>query len=140
MSFLELSPSFYQPLEFAPILVKNDFPGVAMSNPFQQLKDRFKAIGPNLTTEGAATAKASLREWLDANTDIVRRRRNQGEFNGTMMQYFHWYTPADGSHWNQVKGAAEALANAGHYRPMAATRLQRHWRGLRCRLRSLRPI
>ncbi|MFQ4138321.1 alpha-amylase [Nodosilinea sp. PGN35] len=84
-----------------------------MPNPFQQLKDRFKAIGSTLTAEAAETAKASLREWLEANADTLRRKRKQGEFNGTMMQYFHWYTPADGSHWNQVKEEAEALAKAG---------------------------
>ncbi|MGF1520236.1 MAG: alpha-amylase [Nodosilinea sp.] len=84
-----------------------------MSNPFQQLKDRFKLIGSTLTTEAAATARASLKEWLETNADALRRKRKLGEFNGTMMQYFHWYTPADGNHWNQVKAEAQALADAG---------------------------
>ncbi len=35
------------------------------------------------------------------------------DINGTMMQYFHWYTPNDGSHWNQVKEKAAELAEAG---------------------------
>lgn len=35
------------------------------------------------------------------------------EANGVMMQYFHWYTPADGSLWNQVIDNAQALADAG---------------------------
>ncbi len=26
--------------------------------------------------------------------------------NGTMMQYFHWYVPNDGSLWKQVKDEA----------------------------------
>lgn len=84
-----------------------------MSNPFQQLKNTFKSIGTNLTPEATATAKASLREWLDAHAETLRRRHRQGEFNGTMMQYFHWYSPADGNHWNHVKEEAQTLAAAG---------------------------
>jgi alpha-amylase len=33
--------------------------------------------------------------------------------NGVMMQYFHWYCPADGSLWNQVSEKATDLARAG---------------------------
>ncbi|MGB6013384.1 MAG: alpha-amylase family glycosyl hydrolase, partial [Nodosilinea sp.] len=84
-----------------------------MSTPFQQLKDTFKALGSNLTPTAAATAKASLREWLEANAEFLQSRHRQGEFNGTMMQYFHWYSPADGSHWNRVKAESQALAEAG---------------------------
>ena len=35
------------------------------------------------------------------------------EFNGAMMQYFHWYTPADGTLWKQLARDAPALADAG---------------------------
>ncbi|MDI6401097.1 alpha-amylase [Balneolaceae bacterium ANBcel3] len=35
------------------------------------------------------------------------------EYNGAMMQFFHWYTPADGSLWNQLSSEASALADAG---------------------------
>lgn len=35
------------------------------------------------------------------------------EANGVMMQYFHWYTPADGTLWNQVARHAKDLAEAG---------------------------
>jgi alpha-amylase len=35
------------------------------------------------------------------------------ELNGVMMQYFHWYLPADGSLWNEVKDQAETLAKIG---------------------------
>ncbi len=35
------------------------------------------------------------------------------KINGVMMQYFHWYLPADGSLWNQVKKNARELADAG---------------------------
>jgi alpha-amylase len=35
------------------------------------------------------------------------------EPNGVMMQYFHWYIPADGSLWQQVEKEASALVKAG---------------------------
>ena len=33
--------------------------------------------------------------------------------NGVMMQYFHWYTPEDGSLWKDVAAKAGELADAG---------------------------
>jgi alpha-amylase len=33
--------------------------------------------------------------------------------NGVMMQYFHWYSPADGNLWKQLAANARALAEAG---------------------------
>jgi len=33
--------------------------------------------------------------------------------NSVMMQYFHWYVPADGNLWLQVQQQAQSLANAG---------------------------
>jgi alpha-amylase len=35
------------------------------------------------------------------------------EVNGVMMQYFHWYTPADGNLWNQLAESAKDLAKMG---------------------------
>jgi alpha-amylase len=35
------------------------------------------------------------------------------QLNGTMMQYFHWYTPDRGDLWNEVKNRAKELADAG---------------------------
>jgi alpha-amylase len=35
------------------------------------------------------------------------------ELNGTMMQYFHWYTPSAGTHWKDVAAKARDLAAAG---------------------------
>ncbi len=84
-----------------------------MANPFQQLKDTFTSFGSDLTAEARDNAKTLLRDWLNANADTLRSKRKSGEFNGTMMQYFHWYTPADGSHWNYLKDQAKALADAG---------------------------
>ncbi|MGC1246678.1 MAG: alpha-amylase family glycosyl hydrolase, partial [Spirulinaceae cyanobacterium] len=33
--------------------------------------------------------------------------------NGTMMQFFHWYYPSDGTLWTEVKQKATELAQAG---------------------------
>jgi alpha-amylase len=33
--------------------------------------------------------------------------------NGVMMQYFHWYTAGDGSHWDEAASRAGELAAAG---------------------------
>lgn len=35
------------------------------------------------------------------------------DLNGVMMQYFHWYLPADGLFWKQVAAEAPDLARAG---------------------------
>ena len=35
------------------------------------------------------------------------------EHNGAMLQYFHWYTEADGSLWTRLAAEAPALAEAG---------------------------
>lgn len=35
------------------------------------------------------------------------------ELNGVMMQYFQWYLPNDGTHWNTLKEQAQTLANTG---------------------------
>src|SRR3954453_17412229 len=33
--------------------------------------------------------------------------------NGTMIQYFHWYIPADGKFWKEVKLKAKELSKFG---------------------------
>ncbi|MEO0455201.1 MAG: alpha-amylase [Cyanobacteria bacterium P01_A01_bin.114] len=35
------------------------------------------------------------------------------DFKGTMMQYFHWYIPNEGNHWNVAATNAKDLAEAG---------------------------
>lgn len=35
------------------------------------------------------------------------------DLNGVMMQYFQWYLPNDGNHWNRLKENAYELAKAG---------------------------
>ncbi|MAJ60634.1 MAG: alpha-amylase [bacterium TMED88] len=36
-----------------------------------------------------------------------------GEFNGTMMQWFHWYSHNDGKHWVRLASEAANLARVG---------------------------
>jgi alpha-amylase len=33
--------------------------------------------------------------------------------NGVLMQYFHWYLPNDGQHWQRLESEAKSLAQAG---------------------------
>jgi alpha-amylase len=35
------------------------------------------------------------------------------EHNGVMLQFFHWYTPADGSLWKKLRQEASVLADKG---------------------------
>ncbi|MEH2454061.1 alpha-amylase [Nostoc sp.] len=35
------------------------------------------------------------------------------QWNGVMMQYFHWYIPPDGNLWNEFKEKVKELADAG---------------------------
>ncbi|MEY3300514.1 MAG: hypothetical protein RLZZ597_3774, partial [Cyanobacteriota bacterium] len=82
-----------------------------MASVFRQLKETFGRLGTTLTDEVRENARAALRDWLEANETHLRSK--QGGFNGTMMQYFHWYSPTDGEHWNRLREEAPALAEAG---------------------------
>jgi alpha-amylase len=57
--------------------------------------------------------------------------------NGTMMQFFHWYIPTDGSLWNQVTAASAELAKAGFTALWLPPRLQSQWRSDGCGLWAL---
>jgi alpha-amylase len=35
------------------------------------------------------------------------------DLNGTMMQYFQWYTSNEGTHWDEIKTKSKELADAG---------------------------
>ena len=39
--------------------------------------------------------------------------QSMSDANGAMMQYFHWYSPDDGSLWDEVGRQAAVLAQAG---------------------------
>jgi alpha-amylase len=84
-----------------------------MSNPFQQLKEQFQTIGAQLNDEVLTRAQQSLQDWLTLNYERLAARKASAEYNGTMMQYFHWYIPADGTHWNKLKSEVQDLVDAG---------------------------
>lgn len=84
-----------------------------MSNPFQQLKQKFQSFGTQLTPEILDESQKSLQEWLDVHQIKIVERKPNTEFNGTLMQGFHWYMAGDGSHWNTLKAQVKDLAGAG---------------------------
>ncbi len=83
-----------------------------MTNAFQQLKQRFNALNKELSPEILEEAKTALKEWMSENSSLLAERRSV-EFNGTMMQWFHWYLPPGSSHWSELKSRVPDLAKAG---------------------------
>ena len=79
-----------------------------MSSPFRGLKERFREA-----PAGLGRAVRELHEWLAEHSDAVAATKPDAEFNGTMMQGFHWYLPPDGNHWKTLAGEAAELAAAG---------------------------
>jgi alpha-amylase len=84
-----------------------------MSTPFQQLKNDFKTFGNQVNPESLAAATDKLKHWLDENFDAIAHKKAPAEYNGTMMQWFHWYIPNDGTHWQSLQHEAQSLAAAG---------------------------
>lgn len=86
-----------------------------MYNSFQTLREKFQTLlsqesnTQNLVQKGTST----LKQWVEENVlEIVNWSKTE-EYNGTMFQWFHWYIPADGNHWNRLKEEAANLAKAG---------------------------
>ncbi|AZB44170.1 alpha-amylase [Bacillus sp. FJAT-42376] len=44
---------------------------------------------------------------------ILPAERSRAADNGTMMQYFEWYLPNDGQHWNKMNNDAAYLSSIG---------------------------
>lgn len=65
------------------------------------------------TTQGSQDILTSIQEWLEIHSPGLLSQKNIGEFNGTMMQWFHWYSNNDGSHWSRLEREASNLARAG---------------------------
>ncbi|MEB3322425.1 MAG: alpha-amylase [Synechococcaceae cyanobacterium] len=84
-----------------------------MEHIFRTLRERALEVqlDPALPT-GEATLSL-VRDWHRTHADTLLNRQGAGVVNGTMMQWFHWYTPADGQHWNRLRQEAPALARAG---------------------------
>ncbi len=84
-----------------------------MSNPFRELQQVFNSFGKQFTTEISAEIQKSLQEWLNTHESKVIERKKLKPSNGTMMQWFHWYLPPDGTHWQNLTKEAKNLAEAG---------------------------
>lgn len=84
-----------------------------MTSPFQQLQERFQALGKQISPQLLGEAKQAVSEWLETHAGELAKRNPGTQFNGTMMQYFHWYLPTGGTHWNTLKADAKKLADAG---------------------------
>ena len=80
---------------------------------FQELKDLVLEAERDPERDTGEAAVILLRQWLETNTETLLNKKGLGEYNGTMMQWFHWYIPADGEHWNRLRSEAPALAKAG---------------------------
>lgn len=76
---------------------------------FDQLKESFRTI----PAKSGKLATRELDDWLEKNASVVLAQRPEAEFNGTMMQGFHWYSDDDGQHWNRLREKAAALAKVG---------------------------
>lgn len=84
-----------------------------MSNPFQQLKDVFKNLGTNVTDETKTVIQETLNQWLKENGQQIANQKPEAEYNGTIMQYFHWYSNGDGNHWKNLYNQIPEIVQAG---------------------------
>ena len=81
----------------------------------REIRDRALAAAEDPNQNTGEAAIRLLREWSEgqAATPPERGQRASTEFNGTMMQWFHWYLPSDGEHWNRLQAQAADLARVG---------------------------
>ena len=86
-----------------------------MSNPYPHadLRKKSESTGGGVNRFPNEDIKEILRSWLIENERTLLAQKNVGEFNGVMMQWFHWYTDDDGNHWKRLKTEAANLARAG---------------------------
>jgi len=50
---------------------------------------------------------------VSVSQDEIQKSVSSPAINGTMMQFFHWYTNSDGTLWNEVGTKASSLNNLG---------------------------
>ena len=81
-----------------------------MSTPYPHadLRNKSESTGGGVNRFPNEDTKEILRSWLVENERTLLAQKNVGEFNGVMMQWFHWYTDDDGNHWKRLKAEAEA--------------------------------
>lgn len=80
-----------------------------MNNVFQNLRQRFQNLNPALLDQ----LKTSLSQWVEENRAVLARRETAPEYNGVVMQWFHWYIAPDGNHWKRLQDQTSDLAKAG---------------------------
>lgn len=85
-----------------------------MATVFEELRERFRKFArPGVGAQDLEQARRSLGRWLERNATELAGRKPPDEFNGTLLQDFHWYLPSDGDHWNGLRERARELAEAG---------------------------
>ncbi len=86
-----------------------------MSPVARQLKTQALEVLRDPAQDTASGVATLLRSWLQREGPATGARRSAEptEFNGTLMQWFHWYSEADGGHWRRLAAEAPALASAG---------------------------
>jgi alpha-amylase len=86
-----------------------------MSAIFSTLKQRVLEAAQDLAVDTGEAAIQLVQDWLASQEAQLGATDGPepAEFNGTMMQWFHWYTEAGGQHWRRLKEEAPALAKAG---------------------------
>ena len=82
---------------------------------FSDLRTRLLEAARDPEVDTAHAAIGLVREWLNAHAATVASRRlaRPEAFNGTLIQWFHWYSKPDGGHWRRLRREATALARAG---------------------------
>jgi len=85
------------------------------SSIFTDLKTLILAAEADPEVDTARAAVELLQNWLAAHETTLVESKTAApvEFNGTMIQWFHWYGKGDGGHWRRLKKEARALAAAG---------------------------
>jgi len=86
-----------------------------MAPDYLALKQNMAAAEADPHVDTGPAAIALVQQWLarHENEIIERRLASPSDFNGTMIQWFHWYGEADGSHWRRLSLEAANLAAAG---------------------------
>lgn len=82
---------------------------------FESLRQAVLEAERDPAVDTAQAAVSLVRQWLSDHEEEIGAKAVPvpTEFNGTMMQWFHWYGEADGQHWRRLKEAAPELAKAG---------------------------
>jgi alpha-amylase len=86
-----------------------------MSDIHSTLKQQVLAAERDPAVDTGAAALKLIRTWLRQHESTVMARRIEApsEFNGTLLQAFHWYSEGDGGLWRRLAAEAPSLANAG---------------------------